>query len=155
MNPRTRTLQAAFPQSRGLTLVEILIALLVLSIGLLGLAGLQTLSLQFNTSAYQRTQATALAYEMADRMRANRSGALAGAYDTALGAPQDCDPGVQADVTPGAGEVEVWLNKLACRLPQGTGAIERSGAGTQVTLTVQWHDSQGVQDMQFEFRTAL
>jgi len=44
-------LHAAYPGCRGLTLVEILIALLILSIGMLGLAGLQTLSLRFNTSA--------------------------------------------------------------------------------------------------------
>jgi prepilin-type N-terminal cleavage/methylation domain-containing protein len=54
-------LHAAYPGCRGLTLVEILITLLILSIGMLGLAGLQTLSLRFNTSAYYRTQATARA----------------------------------------------------------------------------------------------
>lgn len=74
-------LHAAFPHARGLTLVEILVALLVLSIGLLGLAALQTTSLRFNTSAYYRTQATALAYDLSDRMRANRQAALDGLYN--------------------------------------------------------------------------
>ncbi len=58
--------------NEGFTLLEILVAVLVLSIGLLGIAGLQVTGLRFNHSAYARTQATLLAYELADRMRANR-----------------------------------------------------------------------------------
>jgi type IV pilus assembly protein PilV len=55
----------------GFTLIEVLIALVILSFGLLGLAGLQATSLRNNLSAYHRSQATQLAYDMADRMRAN------------------------------------------------------------------------------------
>ncbi|HLE93281.1 MAG TPA: type IV pilus modification protein PilV, partial [Sulfuricaulis sp.] len=58
-------------QHRGFSLIEVLVALLVLSIGLLGLAALQTTSLQYNTGSYFRTQATFLAYDIIDRMRAN------------------------------------------------------------------------------------
>jgi type IV pilus assembly protein PilV len=59
-------------KNAGFTLVEVLIAMLVLAIGLLGLAALQINSLRNNQSAYNRTQATLLAYEMADRMRTNK-----------------------------------------------------------------------------------
>ncbi len=55
----------------GFTLIEVLIAMLVLAVGLLGLAGLQATSLRNNQSAYNRSQATQLAYDLADRMRAN------------------------------------------------------------------------------------
>jgi len=55
----------------GFTLIEVLIAMLVLSVGLLGLAGLQARGLKNNLSAYHRGQATQLAYDMADRIRAN------------------------------------------------------------------------------------
>ena len=58
----------------GFTLIEVLIAMLVLAVGLLGLAGLQATSLKNNQSAYNRSQATQLAYDMADRMRANVAG---------------------------------------------------------------------------------
>ena len=58
----------------GFTLLEVLIALLVLSIGLLGLAALQTVGLRSNTMASFRTQATQVAYDIADRMRANPDG---------------------------------------------------------------------------------
>lgn len=55
----------------GFSLLEVLIALLVLSIGLLGLASLQTLGLRSNQMASMRTTATQLAYDITDRMRAN------------------------------------------------------------------------------------
>lgn len=59
--------------ARGVSLIEILVAVLVLSIGLLGLAALQGFSLQAGQGAYHRTQATNLAYEIADFTRLNRS----------------------------------------------------------------------------------
>jgi len=64
----------------GFTLVEVLVALVVLSIGLLGLAALQLSSLQFNTNSLFRTQATVAAYDIIDRMRSNRAGFKANAY---------------------------------------------------------------------------
>lgn len=66
--------------SRGFTLVEILVALLVLSFGLVGLAMLQATGLKYNSDSYLRSQATMLAYDIIDRMRANKTGADAGYY---------------------------------------------------------------------------
>ncbi len=65
-NKRTQT---------GLTLVEILIALVVLSVGLLGIAGMQATGLRNNHAAYSKMQATNLAMDMADRIRSNPQGA--------------------------------------------------------------------------------
>ncbi len=67
----------------GFSLIEVLIALVVLAIGLLGLATLQMTSLQFNSDAYLRSQATVLAYDVADRMRSNMTGVIAGNYTVA------------------------------------------------------------------------
>jgi type IV pilus assembly protein PilV len=61
-------------RNTGFTLIEVLIAMLVLALGLVGLAGLQVTSLRNNLSAYNRSQATQLAYDLADRMRANIPG---------------------------------------------------------------------------------
>ena len=147
-------LAAACPHSRGLTLVEILVALLILSLGLLGLAGLQTASLKFNTAAFYRTQATALAYGLADRMRANRAAALAGAYTVGLAdpAPACAAPAVAGSVP--QQDLSAWRMALACRLPLGNGSVARNG--NEFTLTVQWDDSRGEDDpMQFQFTTAL
>ena len=66
--------------ARGFSLIEVLIALLVLSVGLLGLAFLQAAGLRFNNDSYMRSQATILAYDLVDRMRANTKAALGGAY---------------------------------------------------------------------------
>ncbi len=57
--------------SRGFTLIEVLISMVILAIGLLGLASLQAISLRDNQDAYYYQQATLLAYEMQDRIRAN------------------------------------------------------------------------------------
>ena len=72
---------------RGTTLVETLVALLVLSIGLLGVAALQLTSLRNNRSAHLRSQAQVMAYDITDRMRANRDSRARGATTTSLSAP--------------------------------------------------------------------
>lgn len=66
---------------RGVGLIEVLIAVLVLSIGFLGIAALQTKSLASNNSALMRTQASIAAYSMFDAMRADRAAALTGNYN--------------------------------------------------------------------------
>lgn len=68
------------PAQQGFTLIEVLISVVVLSIGLLGLAGLQAASLQSNNNSISRSQAAILAYDMADRVRANLQGRNAGNY---------------------------------------------------------------------------
>jgi type IV pilus assembly protein PilV len=73
----------------GFTLVEILVALLVLSIGLLGLAALQLTSFQFNTDSYLRTQTTFSAYDIIDRLRVNPTGLDNGDYDVASSTDAD------------------------------------------------------------------
>jgi len=63
-------------KSVGFTLIEVLVSIIVLSIGLLGAAGLQVKSQQYSRSAYLNTQATVLAHDMLERMRANPQGLL-------------------------------------------------------------------------------
>ncbi len=65
---------------RGFSLVEVLVAVVLLSIGLLGLAKLQFWGVRHTGSAYFRTQATQIANEMVERMRANPVGVAAGYY---------------------------------------------------------------------------
>lgn len=68
-------------RSRGLTLIEVLVALLVLSFGLLGLAMMQTAGIRFATDSYSRSQATFFAYDIIERMRVNPTGFANGYYD--------------------------------------------------------------------------
>lgn len=62
--------------TRGFTLIEVLVALLILAVGLLGTASLMLLSMKSNQNASQRTQASLLAYDLAERMRMNRTVAV-------------------------------------------------------------------------------
>ena len=129
---------------RGTTLVEVLVALVVLSVGLLGIAALQMTSLRNNRGAHLRSQAQVLAYDIADRMRANRNVALANAYVVALG------------VTPAGGtlnalDLQEWKATLAQALPSGDGEITRVGNMFRIRIT--WTDSLGVQT--FDTRTQI
>lgn len=121
----------------GVSLVEILVALVVLSVGLLGMANLQAAGLRANHNAYLRSQAVILAQDIADRMRANRPPALAGDYDIALDATAS-GSGVAVD------DLEDWKAALATRLPAGDGAV--AVANGVATVTIEWDDSRGAND---------
>lgn len=133
--------------ARGFTLIEVLVTVIVLAIGLLGLAGLQLTGLRYTHSAYQRSQATILTNDIADRMRANRTAALNnGAYNIALGV----DPGAASCEGSGAAcsptdmanaDLYEWKQALADILPAGDGSIVQNG--TSFTITVQWDDTRG------------
>lgn len=127
--------------NKGFTLIEVLVALLVLSIGLLGLASLQSTTVRFNHDAYLRSQATSLAYDMADRMRANRDEVMAGSYDLGAfpGDPAVC--GVVAGASVAARDMSAWQSSLSCSLPQGVGRVVR--AGSTVTIGVSWDETRG------------
>lgn len=76
----------------GINLIEVLIAALVLSVGLLGLAGMQVAGLKSTQNSVQKQQATFLVHELLERMRANKSGVIAGAYNDTAGISCDAAP---------------------------------------------------------------
>lgn len=137
----------------GISLIEMLIALLVLSFGLLGMAGLQTYSLRNNTSAYQRSQATMLAYDIVDRMRANRLLAVGTAPVTPNSIAASAYNITLNDAIPAAGgaipqqDLREWLIALGGdggavqgRLPNGDGAVQCNVSTAVCTVSVQWND---------------
>ena len=126
----------------GFTLLEVLVAMLVLSIGLLGLAGLMASSMRNNQSAYHSTQATWFAYDILDRMRANSASALAGGYSAAntLGSPASCSTTASSGSI-AAQDIGGWKNIIACALPEGDGSITVTPANRRVRITIQWNDS--------------
>jgi type IV pilus assembly protein PilV len=131
----------------GFSLVEVLVALLVLSIGTLGVANLQIIGIFANGAGNQRAQATLLANDLVDRIRANRAGALAGSYNIAGDSDPPADPGcfgAAANCTPAqqaAADLAAWRATLANALTLATGAVAVAGpAGPtpSVTVTVTW-----------------
>lgn len=138
------------PKLRGFTLIEVLVTLLVLSIGLLGLAALQASSIKFNQSAYMRTQATILAYDILDRMRANRVAANAGSYATssansASDYTTSCN-GTGANCTApqiASHDLREWKTTIESTLPGSTAQISQtpaSGTGVIHNVTIRWID---------------
>lgn len=135
----------------GLSLIEVLITVVLVSIGLLGLAGLQLMTVQNTNSAAERFEATTLARNILERMRANRQQARNGQYNITLGAAPGGSGLVGDDQT-------AWLDSLDV-LPAGQGAIDVDGAGI-VTIEVKWTDASddnagGSRDMSVFLRTEL
>lgn len=127
----------------GFTLLETMVALVVLSIGLLGVAKLVTGAVHANDSGYMRGQATQLAYEILDQMRANRPGAIANDY-TGAGALANCSTAACTPAQLAGLDMYNWKQRLAQTLPGGTGNIVAAAGvgGTIATITVSWDDSE-------------
>ncbi len=122
-------------KTSGFTLIEVMIAVLVLGIGLLGFALLQTMSVRFAQSANQRTQATNLSYEMLDQMRTNRIAAAnySGNYAaTSTG----CAP--TAALNPAAYKT-IWQCRLQSELGAGSTATVTYVNGV-ATVNITWGD---------------
>ena len=138
----------------GFTLIEVLIAMLVLAVGLLGLAALQATGLKNNLSAYSRSQATQLAYDMSDRMRANRADSqnlAASTYVTVVPADAvakaNCEQVANtcsvADMA--ENDLFIWNNAITTVLPMGLGTIALNGS--IFTITINWDDNRDVIEM--------
>lgn len=145
MSVMTQTRQATgtkLHKSAGFTLLEVLVALFVLSVGLLGLASLQAQALRYNHNAYLRSVATQQAYDIADRIRANAVGLQIGAYDSITS-----DPGDPGCITSGCAPAQVaqfdafeWYTSLSILLPGGTGTVTGNGPDSLFTVTVTWNE---------------
>lgn len=117
----------------GMSMIEVLVAIVVISLGLLGLAGLQATGLKNNFSAHSRAQAMQYAQDMLDRMRTNRTAALAGSYNLTLAANAPaCSTAIPCDLAD-------WMADVAT-LPDGDASISLPAAGV-ARIDVQWNDS--------------
>ena len=139
----------------GFTLVEILVALVVLSVGLLGIGKLMLFSSRANDSAYMRSQATALAYTILDNMRANLTDAVNGLYGVGLGAYGNpgfaCDDASPCTTTGQLAQYDLyqWKSAMQAALPSGDGTVTTAQSAdpitgatiTMATITVQWNDA--------------
>jgi type IV pilus assembly protein PilV len=154
-------------RQRGVSLIEVMMSVLIFSIGLLGLAGLMVMATRSNHSAYLRTQVTFLASNMADRMSANPEAVWKENYDS------DAYPVAAATVGCGSGaactpaelavhDQRLWSNQLRTFLPNPAAKIDCGGLtsagydptsqlamrppyGGSCKMTIQWSE-QGAGD---------
>ena len=126
---------------KGLSLIEVMIALAVFSFGLLALAALMASGLKYNTSALHRSYATSQAYDMADRMRANRKGLINYNGLSGLGTDPGC---IETGCTPEEmSQYDHWQwNRDNTRLlPEGTGTVSVKSSNPDIyTITISWND---------------
>lgn len=133
-------------KTQGFTLIEVLVTLLVLAVGLLGLAALQATGLRYNQSAYLRSQASIYAYSIMDSMRANKDVAETNGYDIDFGTTPTSANCVDTDcsaVDIANYDLSEWRNLLSSNLPNGDGKIATASAsgGTVVTVSIRWSDN--------------
>jgi type IV pilus assembly protein PilV len=142
---------SALARQRGFGLIEVLVSLLIVSIGLLGIASLQAMALKNTGSSMERSQAVIQTYSYLDFLRANRAQAVISELDL----PMTCDP----ENLPGTQvEQRRWITQLHETLgPESCGMVECMGGG-KCTVTVQWNDSRaegGLEEQQLVTETIL
>jgi type IV pilus assembly protein PilV len=125
----------------GFTLVEVLIALIILSVGMLGIAGLYVHSMQAGRTSLFRHHAVTLAGDVADRIRANPRAAasygLAGADSNCVAGGIDCTPAQMA-----ANDIYLWDQQASDTLPNGTVTVVFDNAILPPTyqITIAWDE---------------
>lgn len=121
-------------QQSGVGLVEILVTLLILSTSLIALGAMQNRSLQFNQSAYMRSQANIFAYDILDRMRINLDNI--GSYNS-----EPAGPASSPVTSPlAAADLDDWRSNMNRALPEAEGGIECDVATSICTITITWRE---------------
>lgn len=121
----------------GFSMIEVLMALVVLAVGLLGLALLQTMNLRYTKSAEQRTKAVNLASAILDTMRTNRSELAAYAIEESAFADVDPTGGCERDATLSvASNLDHWKCEVREALgPEATGSIIVNDSAVRVEIS--------------------
>ncbi len=128
-------------KNKGFTLLEVLVSLLILAIGLLGLAALQTRGVKYNHDAYGRSQGTLLANQMMDMLRANPTNVAAYVTGRRFGVTAGgCTPTSPAP----ANELLCWFDAIQSSLSAGDAQVVQQGAtATLYDVTIYWHERGG------------
>jgi len=156
---RKRRRSSGARQEAGFSLIEVLISILVLAIGLLGFALTQTMSVRFATGANQRTQATNLAYDLIDQMRANRIVAMQ--YQSASFTAGSVNSATCARPATGATTVAGNITRWQCQAARALGPAAAANVQVnngQVTVRISWGEERwkaGAAATSFETRSRL
>lgn len=135
-------------KNTGFTLIEVLIAMLVLAVGLLGLAALQASSLRNAQSAYNRSIATELAYDMVDRMRANIPGKATYIIGPATQIVNCVNTIGCTTAQMAKNDLYEWNLAVNTNLPSGASSV--TVVANVYTITMSWDDNHdGIADLSF------
>jgi type IV pilus assembly protein PilV len=127
-------LVSAHKRQKGFGLIEVLVSLLIVSVGLLGIASLQIVALKNVGSSMERSQAVIQTYSYMDLLRANKGRAT----NSELDMPMTCLVG---NLAGSLVEQRNWITQLQATLGPGScGSVDCEGGG-KCTITVQWDDS--------------
>jgi len=135
----------SFKSNQGFTLIEILVSIVIIAVGLLGVAGLQTVTLRQNYNSNLLTQASFQANDMIERMRANMVGVKDGAYDNVTGS--EANPSCLPDCTPqqlAQYDANAWMATTKSALNDNgtgnvTGTVDYNGDET-FTVDIKWNE---------------
>lgn len=128
--------------AKGASLLEVLIAVLVLAVGLLGVAALQAGALRNNQSSYERSEAVIQSYAMFDVLRANRAAAIAGNYNLNQWTCTAPAAGTRAD-----NERRAWMQTMQTGSSLGsTACVSIACNANSCVVGVRWDDSRGTGD---------
>jgi type IV pilus assembly protein PilV len=146
MNPKALNLLNSRQAERGFSMIEVLVTLLVISLALLGTAGLQAYAMRLNQGGQFRTQAVFLAADLAERIEANKSGGYAVANTIAAANPAAvstaCVTAACSADTLATFDLSQWQNAVATTLPQSSWSVAQAVVGNQTTytITIGWVD---------------
>ena len=134
-------------KQKGSSLIEVLVTLTIMAVGLLGLASMQMISLKNINNSQFRTLATAYAYDMAERMRANREGVEDGNYD-AIDTSTAVDPGCGTASSCSVAELAksdafkwsetITQGVVSGGLPTGGGSVTRVAGSNTYNIKISW-----------------
>ena len=141
---------ASHAKEAGFSLIEGLVALVIFSIGLLGMAGLHSTGMRINSESWQRARANNMAMDILDRIRANRDEALANnIYLTDLTDASTtyaaCSGACGSAQAVAKNDLRQWKSTIESQLPAGKASIEvvNPGPNPVYVVTVQWDESRG------------
>lgn len=151
--------QSVLHSQKGSSLIEVMVSFLVLAFSLLGMVGMQTKAVQLNQESFYRSQASGLAYEMLDRLRANRDFALnnnsyktdydreasdySGFISQCSGSGSNC---TQNDLA--SYDLAQWKQQVEQALPKGEAMIQfiPTASGREVVIGIKFDASRGQSD---------
>lgn len=136
MNP-IHTRQTSVPTGQhGVSMIELLVAILIFAFGMLGLAGLQNRTLGFAQISLYRSQATALSDDILDRLRADRLNAKAGRWNTVLSNKADDISGATLTES----DLKEWKTEVERLLPGGQASVSFDASTGMVTVDIRWSE---------------